>query len=391
MTPEQLVAFAEGLSRIAAAGGGPKAFANHLAHELGATVLIEDAEHKHLATGGGGATLPVSIRDVLDSRAASPGTVWQMTNGHPGVAMALYAGQAHLGWLAIFGGGLTEHELGLRLAASAIGLELSRERGGQRGRLRSFWERLIAGTFHDAESARDVATSHGITLATNYVAIALEIETSEDSNDRPGYAEMRGIASEAFHCSAPEAGILEAGNSLKLILPAAREIDVANIRTAALLFPRTLAKRLPDIRIAGGVGDRAGLLCLPRSMDQANNALTIGRRMFGIGRVAMYDDLGIYPLLFEAASSDAWREFSQRALAPLRAYDEKHQTELERTLALYFSVGENVKTAAAQLNVHRHTVFYRLRQIADICRSKLESPHDQLTLRLAIAIDALFK
>jgi DNA-binding PucR family transcriptional regulator len=56
---------------------------------------------------------------------------------------------------------------------------------------------------------------------------------------------------------------------------------------------------------------------------------------------------------------------------------------------LYFSVGENVKTAAEQLNVHRHTVFYRLRQIGEICACKLDDPHDQLTLRMAMAIDAL--
>jgi DNA-binding PucR family transcriptional regulator len=41
------------------------------------------------------------------------------------------------------------------------------------------------------------------------------------------------------------------------------------------------------------------------------------------------------------------------------------------------------------LNVHRHTVFYRLRQIAEICARSLDAPHDQLTLRLAVAIDEL--
>ena len=109
----------------------------------------------------------------------------------------------------------------------------------------------------------------------------------------------------------------------------------------------------------------------------------------GAGRVAAYEDLGAYPLLYSGAGLDALRAFSQRVLAPLRAYDEKHQTELERTLALYFEVGQNVKTAAAQLHVHRHTVFYRLRQIGEICSCSLESSGDQLTLRLAIAIHAL--
>jgi purine catabolism regulator len=106
--------------------------------------------------------------------------------------------------------------------------------------------------------------------------------------------------------------------------------------------------------------------------------------------VMPYEDLGVYPLLLRGgASVDELRDFAIRVLAPLRTYDEKHQTELLRTLRLYFDVGQNVKTAAAELSVHRHTVFYRLRQIAEIGGHDLDSAHDQLTLRTSIAIDAL--
>ncbi len=103
-----------------------------------------------------------------------------------------------------------------------------------------------------------------------------------------------------------------------------------------------------------------------------------------------YEDLGVYPLLLRGGVEvEEWRDFSDRILSPIRAYDEKHQTELIRTLRLYFEVGQNVKTAAAELSVHRHTVFYRLRQIAEISGHDLDSPHDQLTLRTAMAIDAI--
>ena len=111
--------------------------------------------------------------------------------------------------------------------------------------------------------------------------------------------------------------------------------------------------------------------------------------MYGSGRVAAYDDLGAYPLIYHGASAHELQRFARDVLAPLRSYDEKHQTELARTLALYFQTGQNVKTTSAELSVHRHTVFYRLRQIGEITGRSLESPHDQLTLRLAIAIDAL--
>jgi purine catabolism regulator len=138
-----------------------------------------------------------------------------------------------------------------------------------------------------------------------------------------------------------------------------------------------------------GVGTRVPFIDLRASIERAQAALTIARRLHGAGKVGIYEELGAYPLLLQGADPAALRAFASATLAPLRAYDEKHQTELERTLHLYFSVGENVKTAADRLNVHRHTVFYRLRQINDICRCKLDDPHDQLTLRMAIAIDAL--
>jgi purine catabolism regulator len=94
-------------------------------------------------------------------------------------------------------------------------------------------------------------------------------------------------------------------------------------------------------------------------------------------------------LLRGHAVKEELRAFADTILEPLRAYDEKHQTELIKTLRLYFAVGQNVKVAAAELSVHRHTVFYRLRQIGDISGYDLDSPHDQLTLRTAMAIDAL--
>jgi PucR family transcriptional regulator, purine catabolism regulatory protein len=172
-------------------------------------------------------------------------------------------------------------------------------------------------------------------------------------------------------------------------MPAAREVDAENAKTAATLLPKSAAKRKPGLRIAGGVSSSVGALDAQRGVAAAEAALTIARRIYGAGRVASYEELGAYPLLYRGASAEHLEQLARSVLAPLRAYDEKHQTELERTLGLYFTTGQNVKTTASELNVHRHTVFYRLRQITEICGRSLESPHDQLTLRLAIAIDAL--
>jgi sugar diacid utilization regulator len=378
MTPHRIVEFIEELTRVAAAGGGAKALAAHLSEATGAGVLVEDAEWRHIATAGKG-SLPATARGLANGRAHT---------------VPIAAGAIQLGHLSVFpdAGGLLDDGLLLaaRLAAAAIGLELAREADGGRSRRRTFWERLIAGAYHELSGAREDANARGITLAAHYVCVALEAESAGDQDNAPAMADLRALAADAFRSSEADVGIIERGVTLIVLLPAAREVDAENAKTAALLLPKTAAKRKPGLRIAGGVSPAVGALEAQRGVGGAEAALTIARRIYGIGHVASLDELGAYPLLYGGASTEQLQELAQRVLAPLRAYDEKHQTELERTLALYFQTGQNVKTTSTLLNVHRHTVFYRLRQIADISGRSLESAHDQLTLRLAIAIDALY-
>jgi DNA-binding PucR family transcriptional regulator len=247
----------------------------------------------------------------------------------------------------------------------------------------------VSRAYHDTTAARDDAVARGVKIAPAYLVVALETEGESDADPAPDRADLRAIAADAFRGGDADVGFFERGAALLVFVPAVREIDASNARTAATLLPKSVSKRKAHLRLSGGVGTVESLLAAHQSVESAEAALAIGRRLFGPGRVVAYDELGAYPLLYEGAGVERLKAFAEATLAPLRAYDEKHQTELARTLALYFSVGQNVKTAAERLSVHRHTVFYRLRQIGEICGRSLESPHDQLTLRLAVAIDIL--
>jgi len=375
VTPEEVVAYAEGLARIAASGGGPKALASHLARATGGGVILEDARWRNLATAGSART-PASARAVVESAA-------------PGRAVRVVAGNAHLGYLSLFDDGAGDDaELLLRLTAAAIGVELARDASGQRERDESFWDALLGRKFHDATTVRDEAAARGIALAPSYLAVALEAEAVEPGT-HAGSPELRAIATDVFRSGESELGLAERGLSLLIFVPAARAVDASNAKTAATLLPKSLARRKTSLRVSGGVGAVVTPLELAQGAAAAEAALAIGRRVYGSGHVAVYDELGAYPLLFEGAGVERMQAFAADALAALRRYDEKHQTELERTLKIYFRHGQNVKTAAEALSVHRHTVFYRLRQIGEIASRSLDSPHDQLTLRLAIAIDEL--
>lgn len=376
MTPEKIVEFAEALARIAASGGGAKALAAHLAQTSGGAVLLEDAQWRHLATAGAG-TMPPSARPTLEA-------------GAPGRVSRVCAGPVELGWLSLHGAGAApESDALLRLTAAAIGVELSRNGAAPRAPASDFWKSLLAAEFHDATAAREEAAARGVALAASYLPVILEAESADDGHGAVDAGELRAAAAEAFRGGDAELGFAQRGVALVVFVPATRAIDASNAKTAAALLPKSAARRKTPLRISGGVGTVESPATIAAGIAAAEAALAIGRRVYGSGRVAAYDELGAYPLIYEGADAARLRAFAARALAPLRLYDEKHATELERTLKLYFKVGQNVKTAAAALNVHRHTVFYRLRQIGEICARSLESPHDQLTLRLAVAIDEL--
>ena len=372
MRAERIVEFAERLAELAAAGGGADAIVALLAETSGAGVLLEDPQWRRLA--GAGEALPASARAAVE-------------NGETQRALRVVAGETHVGWLSVHSNGtavqrdVSGNVLLARLAAAAIAAELAR-RPDARNLRPAFWERLLDRAHPDADAVRDDAAARGIALAPAYLAIALECEGGA------GRSELRAAVANVFRGEA-EAAMVERAATLFVFVPAAREVDASNARTAAALLPKTVAKRHRDLHFGGGVGTVEAPPALHRSAEAARTALAIGRRIFGSGHVASYDALGAYPLLYEGADVRRLQNFARSVLAPLREYDDRHQTELERTLRLFFETGQNVKTAAARLNVHRHTVFYRLRQIGEICACALESPHDQLTLRLAVAIDAL--
>jgi hypothetical protein len=392
---EALLAYAEALARVAATGGGAQALAAHLAVAADAAVLVEDGQWRHIAVAGTAErATPPSVRDLLpkdpDGEDGVPLALPATPNAR---AFPLRAGEARLGWLSVFPNGarrLDDRTGQIRLTAAQIAVELSRDATGGRGRRRGFWDRLLARAYEDPLEAREDALARGITLAPGYVAVAIEGEGLDETVAAQKNAEIRRVCLDTLGGRTGDVVVVERGGGFFFLVPAPLEVDAANARTAATMIPRGLHRAGLDVKVVGGVGHHAEMISVARSVDEARESMIIARRMFGGGRVMPYDDLGVYPLLHRTgATREDWRAFATRVLDPLRAYDDKHQTELVRTLKLFFDVGQNIKEAAANLNVHRHTVFYRLRQIGEIGRLDLDSPHDQLTVRAALAVDAL--
>ena len=136
--------------------------------------------------------------------------------------------------------------------------------------------------------------------------------------------------------------------------------------------------------ISMGVGGiHSGTAGIRQSHQEAKQALTMSRRLYGPGQVTRFEDLGIYRLLFAARDLPELRSFHDDALTALIDYDRQHGAELLRTLGAFFSGRCGPKETAAILGVHRNTVLYRLERIRELTGFDLDDADVRLRLQLA--------
>lgn len=100
-----------------------------------------------------------------------------------------------------------------------------------------------------------------------------------------------------------------------------------------------------------------------KAVDQAEKALwaaTLGlSKQYGHGN---YSTLGVLKLILAMEKTDVLEDQLNETLKPLFEYDQRTGGSLMKTLKIYLKY-HNIKTAAAELYVHRHTMKYRLNQI----------------------------
>jgi PucR family transcriptional regulator, purine catabolism regulatory protein len=109
-----------------------------------------------------------------------------------------------------------------------------------------------------------------------------------------------------------------------------------------------------------------------------------------VSRVASVEDLGSHRLLLALQEDAALEALSRGLLAPLRAYDQRQHGDLVASLRAFLTHNGNWEAAARALGVHRHTLRYRIRRVAELTGRDLESAADRVEFWLALqAADVL--
>ena len=379
-----------------AAGRGLPALLARL-HELtGIPVVLEhDARVDYVGAGG---RLPVEVaaaiaaerpaldewlREVPLSAFDPPVALRSLVGGRARLIAPILVQGSIAGFLSLLGsdGELGEmHRLAVGRAAHACAIELVRARAARDARDEAEEELLDAlttGRPGSHEAARERARRKGLDVEAPYLVMAA------DATDAGKGARIRGAWERQLATMRVSALVRErAAITVALISLAGRRAPEPKSLIEQL---HRAARAATGTAVAVGYGAvRSGVTEVASAAREAEQALSMGRRLFGADSATAFSELGLYRLLYALQPLPELRDFRDQALARLRAKD--RGGVLLQTLGAYLATNGSPTDAADRLHLHRNTVLYRLGRLEDLLQVDLRDAEVRLALHLALKI-----
>jgi len=285
------------------------------------------------------------------------------------------------GYLALAGTKLDEWDkLTVKQGAAALALELAKERAVYEAeeRLRGdFLSNVLAGPISDPPMLIQRGQELGYDLTLPYVALLITLEAESPTL----LGRMATSIQTELNRRQLAAPSLRRENSVLCLLP----LKPKGLQPRE--FAEALRERLrPDYqRVILALGTpTATLVEWTRTVKEAEQALMLGRQLFGSEKVLAFNDLGIYRLLVLLREAPEMWSFYRENLATLVAYDQKQGGELLKTLEAYFNHLANLRATSEALHIHRNTLLYRLERIKEISGMDLNNAEQYFALWLAL-------
>lgn len=102
--------------------------------------------------------------------------------------------------------------------------------------------------------------------------------------------------------------------------------------------------------------------------------------------VIEFETLGIYKIFCQDNLKDELISFYNATLKPLVDYDRKRDTELVKSLIVYFETNGNLKKMSELLFTHYNTVLYRMNRIQEITSKSIDNEIDRYGLQTSLKI-----
>ena len=258
---------------------------------------------------------------------------------------------------------------------------------GTRARARLF-HALISDNFDSELELQKQALALNMPIApTGYVAAVCKLIIANREGEQGG----EGLAEVAASLPLPRGAIHHATDPTTLVIlwPAESAADVEGARQLVMRLQTEAVKRsgTARARVRAGIGGyHAGLRGISGSYLEAQQALEVGRKLRPEAILHQHDE--VIPQLVLAQNPRLAERFVQHSLGRLLDAKTRNREQLLATLQAYLACG-TVKDAATALNLHRHTVLYRLDKLRELLGGDLDTPSRMLRLQLALDLRKL--
>jgi purine catabolism regulator len=161
---------------------------------------------------------------------------------------------------------------------------------------------------------------------------------------------------------------------------------IAESRTIARQMEDMIVSKMLNLKFVVGIGRvYHGIDNMYKSLNDSQKAVQAAENYIE-ARVIEFDELGIYKIFCNSELKDELFDFYNKTLAPLVKYDNKKDTELVKTLKVYYEANGNLKKMSEKLFTHYNTVLYRVNRIQEITKCNLEDEKQRYSLQTAIKI-----
>jgi purine catabolism regulator len=287
-------------------------------------------------------------------------------------------------------------------------LEFARER--ERSRVESRYQSeafmdVVQGNYQQAEEMQVRARLLGHDLSIPQAVVLFELAHEEATYATTGpHTQWSKRLREELLRTWPTAWVIHEPRRVMALLPNIKtgntfeqEGDTSDEQTILSSLERTQTRLQPQnarnkLFYSGGIGQIAkNVQAIPQAWREAQQALEIGRRLFGEGKLHSFASLGIYRLLFPLYGEQILLDFYHETLGPLLDADNRGNQALLETLEGFFRCNGNLSETARVMHLHRNSLLYRLSRIEELLGRSLESAELRLSLQIALKIRVLLE
>ncbi|HEY0755853.1 MAG TPA: helix-turn-helix domain-containing protein [Ktedonobacteraceae bacterium] len=392
------------LMQLSIQGVGIEGVCKHLARVCGKWVVLQDANQEILLQAA-----PPDLENHTPPGLLSDDALQKQNMSR--VTLPIQIPHEVVGYLSLIGDtGNFDHleRLIMGQVAPILSLEFARER--ERSRVESRYQSeafmdVVQGNYQQAEEMQVRARLLGHDLSVPQAVVLFEITLEETTFTASGpHAQWSKRLREELLRTWPTAWVIHEPRRVMALLPNAKaganyeqEDDTPDEQAILSSLERTQVRLQPQntrnkLSYSGGIGQIArNVQAIPQSWREAQQALEIGRRLFGEGKLHSFSRLGIYRLLFPLYGEQTLLDFYHETLGPLLDADNRGNQALLETLEGFFRCNGNLSETARVMHLHRNSLLYRLSRIEELLGHSLEDAELRLSLQIALKIRVLLE